>query len=637
VWAPISTKLKRRGNVVRAAARQRLNLLLWRLRGPRRRAGQLMRSPLIPIARALAVAACIVIVFVVAETRLAELVRITDIQAGTTLLSAIVGSLSSILGILVALILVTFELSRQSYSHHAFRLVFGHPRFLELVTWYLTTILLSLYVLLSLSPPLSLRSNALMMASLVTATISLVILAPSCYAVVRRPHAKSQITTLAAAIGWDAISELGRFRSPRAPADEVAALEENPIFILGELGIRTIRQRDRITPRLILGEFGNRLLELLNAAGNSSLGPRRQIIESFLVGVRPVATVAIEEGAVETVASAFGFYERVHRFAAEKQLAWHELIELDELADELIALTIKNDLDVVLRNANYTLVRVALGHLRHNVPAEEALWLLQVRAGRDIHALPDRDKTKDADAFNQWRHISDTYTRCIAEGGTRAVVARRRDAVIASFSALQHLRSEITDLPLGPLQKEDLTFSICTKARHLIASAARDGIYDALMLGLSPFNSFALDRSNGERADKTLLMQWAATLLEVSAAGRLEGFELNDLGTCGRGLASEVSQQMFPRQAMLLIAETFDRLRRDIEAKGGPNAKRLYLELREQVLSLQQWLKQANATVLEIDSKIAEVLANFPSYEAFRTELRMQEVRWPSNSEPTQQ
>jgi hypothetical protein len=139
-----------------------------------------------------------------------------------------------------------------------------------------------------------------------------------------------------------------------------------------------------------------------------------------------------------------------------------------------------------------------------------------------------------------------------------------------------------------------------------------------------------MDRSSGSRADKALLKEWASTLIEVGCLDRLEGFELNDLGTCGRGLARHVSESTFAQEAMMFIAQTFDRLRQQVDGQAGLKPKRLYLEIHTQVTSLREWLKQNKVPVQAVDDKISEVLASFTLSESIKAELQRYEVTWPS-------
>lgn len=130
------------------------------------------------------------------KIKIPNMLGISNIQIATTILSTIVGSLASILGILIAVILVAFEIFRESYDVYAFKTFFKDEKLKELIILYIFTIIASLITLSTLSEPLTSRNINLIYASLFLFIISLVILFPYSRIIISSIKSKEKIKEL---------------------------------------------------------------------------------------------------------------------------------------------------------------------------------------------------------------------------------------------------------------------------------------------------------------------------------------------------------------------------------------------------------------------------------------------------------
>jgi hypothetical protein len=245
-----------------------------------------------------------------------------------------------------------------------------------------------------------------------------------------------------------------------------------PLFILGEIGVRTLMDRDRLIPKLVIAEAGGRLLELLDDARGD--GTRRKAIGGLLALVRPIALTAIEtrsEGALEAVIQ---FVEEVHRFGAEHRFAWHEFIELDSFSADVLRLAVDAGLVAAAQKGVFALERIATAHLRCNVPPEAEIWLLHVR---DESPSMKHDADKDL----QWEHMSNGYLRQMAAIGTNAARHGYAEVVRTVLLSLAGMEIELIGLPLGDLQKDSILRYLSYEVKEIVTMAARHHVEEALV------------------------------------------------------------------------------------------------------------------------------------------------------------
>ena len=96
-------------------------------------------------------------------------------------------------------------------------------------------------------------------------------------AVVTGTRSKAKIKELAESIDEGTITSFFLYPGSCFPlSDYISEVEENPIFVLSEMVRRTVGERDRVTPRLVLVESTSRLLDLLELTDD-----KRTFINAF--------------------------------------------------------------------------------------------------------------------------------------------------------------------------------------------------------------------------------------------------------------------------------------------------------------------------------------------------------------------
>ncbi len=539
-------------------------------------------------------------------------------------LSGIVGALASILGIVVAILLVAFELFRKTYASYAFREFFQNKYLKNLFVLFISTILISVFSLFILKDPPTLRAAYLSYLSILLFIACMLALYPCAKRILTTTTSKAKIAEIANRIDSWAISSLGTFRPHMSPPHYLAIMEENPLFILSEVAIRTISDRDRLTPKLVLVESGRKLLQLLKNTNDSHR--KREIINAFLIIFRHSAKQAIMERQDGTVITTLDVMRDIGLFCAENKEAWHTLIEFNMTWQEIIQATIENELDEIARRGLWDIKQVLKKNLEENVPAENEIWTFR--------GFKDEEETRpvDHDKSLQWEEVTHTYLSMLDHLIETAIEFKRSRLISTALRNFNDIQSEVTEMNLGDEQKEEIIGSCSYYARTLTIKSADKGLYGDI-LRLSTFNYFTLRKILDKKAaySKEPLLNFCQVLIELGNRQVFDTFVFNNLGALGRSITDQIDSDVLYQEALLLICQTFDKIREAIEKSDKPEKQKAYREVHGQIESLKKWLENKGKHNEIIENEISSALAKFKELDSYEGKI----IDWPNISTKT--
>jgi hypothetical protein len=503
----------------------------------------------------------------------------------TTLLSTLAQTLGSIVGIAVAVILVAFQSLRSTYAGVAFRETFRGRALRQLVATYLTAIALSLFSLSTITSPVSPVTIALSYLAIGLFVACLLVLYPSIKTILSGTRIDAaRIKQLAAAIDDTAVdvwTNPGSIRGDTAPP----TLEDHPLFVLSEIGIRSVIERDRVTPRLILLYAGQRLAKLLEERAEAgAIEDTRDLLGAFLAVFKPVAKTAIEQGDERTLVTVIATMGSIDEFAAKLHVPWYCLIEFESTFQELAVSSARNGSTTAARRALSEVEAILDAHLRENVSPESELRSFNWGKGSETIE-------SDPDAENQWHHVSTDYVDMITKVIEGAVEAGDSEGVSSGLHALgvvvQHVERIET---LGVGQKERIIGWTLWHAEELLIKAATK-LGTMPILGASAFDAFKTSRALEENLpwSKLQLRHLCHASLRLAEHKRLEWHLLNELGTIGRGCVADIGSGKLNAEAIILIGDTLGEIARIYQSTASSGELKVLKEVVKQLESLERW------------------------------------------------
>jgi hypothetical protein len=536
--------------------------------------------------------------------------------------------LASIIGVSMAVTLVSLQMLRDTFAGYAAREVLRIREVRQTFALYVWTIFVAMISLgrITAAPHGELYQSTVLLIGLVGACLA--VLGPTVYSVLTVGRARAaRIEELAQAVDWKNVSLLAQ--SKRAPVRSVVEeIEEHPLYALGEITVRSMRERDRITPALVLAALERRLATLLDEAGRTR-SDARDLFEAFLYAFWPISKAAVElrsDGAVENLAR---MAARIHKNAARNHLPWHNLIEFNEFLSDTIQAAAAAGMTRGVRNGVWAIEHAMEAHLRTNVPAEADVWILTPE-------VPLAGKKIDHDASIQWEHASQDFVRMLVRVVEAAIENGDSDVASSGLMALAHVIQTTEEIEsLGMKQKhsiirwcqwyvEDLTVRFAEKAGKVPT------------LALSAFSHFhahgALGRAEPWARDTVLHL--CQVLLRLAENRRVAWGELNELGTFGRGCIEFVGTNPEYDAAVVLVADTLARIGALYDPPQTSRDVEVIEELKKQLDSLERWKDKRIASREPVRDAVSRAIRSVKDIR-IRSDLeRLGKASWPSVAPP---
>lgn len=552
---------------------------------------------------------------------LPNVLEIKNISAGIAVLSMIIGSLAAIMGIVIAVMLVAFEILRKTYSTYAFKSFFQNKHLKELFTLYISTIIISVLTLVSLSDPLSSRDINLIYFSLLLFVVSLLILFPYSQQIISSTQSKKRIKDLIEKIDEKEIEFFRLQNYLMTPVlddgdyDVVTPLiEENLIFILREVSVRALKDDDRIIPRFILEESTKKLLTILKNVENYN--EARKTINVFLSIYKNTANQATKSRQEEILHAILGAFEGIHSFCAENKLPWNVVIELNDALVEIIEETIKNDLINVSQHGLYTIERIMKMHLEKNIPYEDEIWIWS-----------DETAQHDPDKDLQWVEVHDRYIQMVSDLAETAIDVKKSEVVSTGLLVLENMASEVMHLDLGDLQKTSIIRRCYYYVKKIVLKCVDDGLYSEKTFRPNYFAMYDTALKKRAKYSRIPLTTFSDILIQLAQRKSLNRRILNDLVIFGRGSINRIEQDVIYKDTVLFIIKTFDKIKKIIEKDLNEENKQIYIEINKQLNSFRR-LMDSKKKDSDVEIALNDVINSFSKLDQIKSEYEKDMITW---------
>lgn len=539
-------------------------------------------------------------------------------------LTTIAEALASLVGIVIAVILVALELFQATFSTTAVREVFRTPTFRRLLTLYLYTIGLALGVTLFVGDSVSPTVIALSYLVGALTAACLLVLYPALKRILSATRVSyARLQELAATIDGP---ELGH-RFGLIHARDLERLEGDPAYLLSEIAIRSIARGDRVAPRMVIGVVTDRLLHILkNDAPNSQPERLRDRLQSFLPIYRSVGSAAVSQDDELTLKWLYRSAELIHQLAAELKLPWHVLVEFDEWLQAIAVASAERGLDDTTRVAAWAVSNILEAQLRHNVPDEKDVWDLSRNDGDQLRE-PDYDKA------NQWSTVSERYISILV----RLIEALlEHDHIELATMGLMRLAGVMDTVHrlenLGPSQKDRIIRRSLLEAEMLVVDKSKH-LPLRTLLALYPFSSLRLKKwlDDDTLYAKLAILVLCRTLLRLGEQKRLDGYALNELGTLARGSIERIDDAPRFGEAVVLACDTFQRMSELYGQPASVSDVQVIRDVEEQLKSLENWFAAKTKVSAGAQEHLHDALQSVRAVVIPEQLQRLEKLEWPSN------
>lgn len=532
-------------------------------------------------------------------------------QAAFNILWGIIGALSSIMGIVIAIMLLAFEITQKKYNFYAFKTFLGDEKLKILTSLFLAAITISMITSLTLSDPLIPKNINLTYFSMCLFLVSLFCLLPYSRDIIFQTQSKEKIKKIVSDIDPAVINSTDYFKIP------MEQIEDNPLFILSDIGAMSLENSDQLTANVILFECNEKLLWML-----SNLPDKRKSINAFLMIIKIISDRAIKLQSKSTLIAILEIIYEIHIFCANNKLLWDETIELNEFIENFLQETAKFDLDVITRRGLYMIEDIMIEHLYKNIPNENEISRLHIN---DPASTPI-----DSDKNLQWDHVSNDYIKIISNIIEESIEFKNAHISSIGLASLINISSRIAESTLGDLQKADILWKTYYYAKILSIKSIDNNLHKKTVF-LFPFEPLSILRALEKHAEfsKIPLVAFSEFLLKSAQKDSLDIFTLNCLGTIGRGAADKLNTNKIYKEALILIIDVVNKLKKIIEINLSEEKKDIYLELYRQTESLKKWTEKITKKDIRLEKILNTTLLKFDKFKMVKKEQAKNIITWP--------
>jgi hypothetical protein len=507
------------------------------------------------------------------------------------ILTTLIQSLSQILGIVAALVLIAFQVQRRTFGGKALEKFVRDGVLRDLFLFYILSIIYSFLGLITLYNPLTDINYRFLIFSSFLFLLCIAILYPSLLKIFDNLLAKKQVSDLLQNLHIGAIQQLSR--APRHAlilSEFLKILEENPLYVIAEAVTAAIREKDNTSVRYVISDVSKKLVTLLE----SHPWERREIIMAFLFVYKQIIHEAIAERNTSILLLMVETFQEMHRYFAEKKFKWHEMIEFDEALEQLLSDSLEAGFDDVVSRGIYAVEFIMELHLQKNTPSADEFF--EMDGGNIPTSKLPRD---DHEKALQWKHISHDYISMLGTITENAIYSKRVSVIssrLRSFIWISGKTFELSNI------SEKMKGRIIGWAYYLAKDQSIRSIDQGLWRKMkvpSPFDEFQirqfLDRKS-ELANKALMI-YSEFIIELARKGELDRFELNEYGALGRGLMRDLNKDGIYREVLQYILSVFNEIRVILEKETTRDGKRVYHELHKQLESFVKWAEEHQKTI----------------------------------------
>jgi len=535
----------------------------------------------------------IVIIIFILPIKLPENCKFDNLS---TVLSVIISSLSAILGIVVAIQLVAFEILRRKFYSFAYKEFFKSKNSKYLYIRFIVSIILSILTLLTLKESASNLNYLFTYLSLFLFLYCLIILFPSTKRLMLLSISKEKILELINNIDIKTIENYTNTSTPESVKQRIETIENNPIYILSDICVRSIMEEDRITPHFILIETGSRLIDLLN--NSDKRNEARTIINSFFMIYKPTFIKAIHYKQSGVISTLLDVIERLHNYCADNKFVWVSMIEMDEDIEKIIIRLIKEGNTDLSQRGIWLLKRVFLKQLFNNLPPEEEI---------DCLFDFDPDRKVDHDKSSQWNHIGRDYLYMFDKIISIAINSERSEAVETGLSSLISIADEVNESTIGDRKKNSIISFCYNYASSLSIKSVDAGLLKRSQF-LIPFDSMYSIINSAKDYSKLALKYVGNTYIEIAKRSNLNIFHIYEIVPIGRHCMSKVGQSDFYEEASIYLIDILNELQHIVLQGSQIDKENLLAEIHNHVKSIRERFKGDEVKYKKFLTKIDYVI-----------------------------
>lgn len=514
-------------------------------------------------------------------------------------ITIIIGSISSIFGIVIAIYILAYSLFEKNYSSISLKLLNSKE-----LSYYIQ-LCLSIVVIMIISNFLlkeNINNVSLNLIGLGTILyiLSLALIYPIIRILISDSKSNKYIDELLSKLNEVTAKD---YLQPRKIED----LQQNPFYELSTLSKSLIIGNERILLIQILNYCEELIKQNINRNTKKDTNFSREFIKAFVYLFKSFKKNSEESNEIWCMSLIFNNYMNIREYGVINKIPYYDFIEYEEFIHNMIMKCLRNGhLEIVNSYLGFLFNFIEL-NIDNNLPDESELLIFS--KGVDVKKDYDYAKT------GQWEYLSSSIFRRIDIINQEAIKIKEIGVVTSTFYSYNYLFSMvIKSVKLGDKQKRSLISYGSFHLEQNIIKIIERNLDDQL---LTTYEPFSVSDSFGINKDLFLILFNAYTniILHLSKYKVLSSFELNQYGTLGRSLAKYIDQGETIELVMKKIVGIMVTISKHVENELTVYSMKLYIELYKQAESIIKWCKNSKAKNDQLIIDLENTIKKMDSYD----------------------
>jgi len=543
----------------------------------------------------------------------------------SNILITLIGSLASILGIILAIFLVSYQVLGHNYSYHALHKLFETRELKFLFYLFICTILTSLFTLLSLKRATLFTSHNLFYFSNILFVFCLLALFPTLKNILDITRSNRNLLKMILSITSFDIHDFSSYYKKNILSDKI---EKNPIYILYEIAISSINNSDLITLKLILSEIINKFTEIIESKKENY--NRWEMARALNFIDDNIAMQAIKSNSEYILVRIMSQIKEMHLIFIKNKFSSNDLMEINSSIRDILLKTIDNKMD---NNAeyNYAILKdILINQLKYYIPKENKLLLNNIDKGKN-----EKKSLEYLSIDIEWNYISNDYINTFYYCIVKAIELKNEYIAIYGIYTLGNLVMGINKISeIGNLEKKEL-FSKCYHNIRilLLACCSNDLLPRGEFLVSLTFNSAVISDIlfKNKEYSKIPLLEFCSTLIALSQKEFFDASLIKDLGDIGLSIVKKIKENKLFLEALVLICNTLKSIALEIKRIGMQFEYKTYQEIYDQLYSINSLIRKEQVRNNILDDKISKILKIYDDFKRRKDyQINSQIIKWPN-------
>lgn len=351
----------------------------------------------------------------------------------------------------------------------------------------------------------------------------------------------------------------------------------------------------------------------------------QKLLDQWIELIKDIYILARTSGYDFVIMEILNFIAIVHRYCSEEKVYYTAFEKMDELLEQIAFDAINAGVNNIADEA-LTVIWVSWSkHLEKNLPEAASIHKMDGGTLDDMEAQTDKQRQ---DSYH-WRYFSDDLLRKVTAMLEDAINVNNHRIVNEHIGIFDTILRAVVTSKMAPSMKHYMGSWLYFHATEVSRKTLLHGMWSKLKLP-SIFHPFSIEsflKKEKIRSDAIFryTSQWG---LDVLKAGYMDEHILNEFGALGRGLTRVTSANKYTKG----IIDMFLQMKEHLDLSEYHSAK-LYLELKQQTQSIEEWSKQEDTNNKEMQEYAAKALEKYIGVSQAKTTIRKNEIHLPDKDD----